>query len=116
MIASLRLLRESLLVLMEGVPGHIELDDVSDAMQTIDGVKNVHDLHIWSLSSGVIALSAHIDIHELSSWEGVLKSLMDTLKKEFNIDHVTLQPEPDIIDCNPCEEPGAGSSSLLDQP
>jgi len=104
MIASLRLLRESLLVLMEGVPGHIDYQQVSEAMLLCQGVKAVHDLHIWSLSSGKIALSAHVDINEMSSWTKVLHELNELLEEQFDIKHVTLQPEPDIMDCKPCEQ------------
>ncbi len=102
--SSLRLLRESLLILMEGVPGHLELDDVAKSLREIEGVNDVHDLHIWTLSSGNIALSAHIDITELSSWESVLRELRKVLKKEYDVEHVTLQPEAEIIDCQPCVE------------
>ncbi len=105
MLSSLSLLRESLLVLMEGVPGHIEFKEVSQDMSAVPGVKTIHDLHIWTLSSGKIALSAHVDINELSSWQNVLTHLMQLLKQKYKIDHVTLQPEPDIIDCQPCLEP-----------
>ncbi len=105
MISSLRILRESMSILMEGVPAHISLHEVSAAMSNLYGVKTVHDLHIWTLSSGVIALSAHIDIHELSSWENVLEETRKLLKERYGIDHITLQPEPDIIDCRPCNGP-----------
>jgi cobalt-zinc-cadmium efflux system protein len=105
LISSLSLIRESLLVLMEGVPGHINLKNVAQAMQEISGVKAIHDLHIWTLSSGKVALSAHIDIHELSGWQIILTALRKLLKNKYDIDHVTLQPEPDIIDCQPCREP-----------
>lgn len=101
-LSSLRLLRESLLVLMEGVPGHIDYQKVSEFMTQSEGVKAIHDLHIWTLSSGKIALSAHIDIHEMSAWESILEKLNTRLAKEFDISHVTLQPEPDIMDCKPC--------------
>lgn len=102
--ASLRLLRESLLVLMEGVPGHIDPHTVQKKMMQSNGVKAVHDLHIWTLSSGKVALSAHINIHEMSSWSSVLEHLNQLLKQEFNISHVTLQPEPDVMDCKPCDQ------------
>ncbi len=105
LISSISLLRESLLILMEAVPGHIDLQDVAADMIKIKGVKAIHDLHIWTLSSGNIALSAHVDIHELSNWQNVLIGLMEMLKKQYQIEHVTLQPEPDIIDCQPCLEP-----------
>ncbi len=103
LISSLSLIRESLLVLMEGVPGHINLKIVAQEMSSVSGVKAIHDLHIWTLSSGKIALSAHIDIHELSSWEHILSNLRKLLKTTYDIDHITLQPEPDIIDCQPCQ-------------
>jgi cobalt-zinc-cadmium efflux system protein len=102
LISSLRLLRESLLILMEGVPGHLELEAVSESLREIEGVNDIHDLHIWTLSSGNIALSAHINIKELSSWQMVLPNLRAMLKEEYEIEHVTLQPEPEIIDCQPC--------------
>lgn len=104
MFSSLRLLRESLLVLMEGVPGHIDSHEVSETLIQCEGVKAVHDLHIWTLSSGKVALSAHVDIHEMSSWKAVLENLNQLLEKQFDISHVTLQPEPDIMDCKPCDQ------------
>lgn len=108
LISSLTLIKESLWVLMEAVPGHIDLKTVADRMHQLPGVKEIHDLHIWTLSSGKIALSAHIYIYELSSWQKILLELRDSLKHEFDIDHVTLQPEPEIIDCQPCKEPNSG--------
>lgn len=105
LISGLRLFRESLSVLMEGVPGHIDIDRVYESLNNINGVIDTHDLHIWTLSSGVIALSAHIHIHELSEWKSVLNNLKGALKQNFQIEHVTLQPEPDILDCIPCKPP-----------
>ncbi len=105
LFSSLSLIRDSLLILMEGVPGHIDLKKVSLQMQELQGIKAIHDLHIWTLSSGTIALSAHVDIHELSSWQTILTELRKFLKEKYRIEHVTLQPEPDIIDCQPCKEP-----------
>lgn len=101
-IGSIRLLRESIRILMEGVPLHIDLQAVTDELKKISGVLQIHDLHIWTLSSGNVALSAHVNIHEISSWETILKNLSHTLEEQFDIHHVTLQPEPDIFDCKPC--------------
>ncbi len=115
LISSLSLIKESLWVLMEAVPGHIELNIVAERMQQLPEVKAIHDLHIWTLSSGKIALSAHIFIYELSSWQKILLDLRDTLKQEFDIEHVTLQPEPEIIDCQPCKEPNGTSYSSSDK-
>ncbi len=88
---------------MEGVPAQIDIHQVSSEMSTLDSVLSIHDLHIWTLSSGVTALSAHIHIHEMSNWQNILVELRALLKKDFNIDHITLQPEPDIMDCKPCQ-------------
>jgi len=107
LIASLRLLRESLHILMEGVPGHISLTQVKQSLREIKGVINVHDLHVWTLSSGIIALSAHIHIHELGDWPAVLQRLRSELHDQYHIDHITLQPEADKIDCKPCTGPDA---------
>lgn len=101
-IGSIRLLRESIRILMEGVPLHIDLQTVTNELKKISGVLQIHDLHIWTLSSGNVALSAHVNIHEISSWETILKNLSGTLAEQFDIHHVTLQPEPDIFDCKPC--------------
>lgn len=103
MISSIRLLKEALLVLMEGVPRHVDFDAVEQAMRKTAGVGDIHDLHIWSLSSGQAALSAHIDIHEMSEWQDLLTRLSQMLAGEYHIHHITLQPEADVFDCVPCQ-------------
>ncbi len=104
MVSSIRLLRESMLILMEGVPRNIDYAAVAQSLRAMPGVRNIHDLHIWSLSSGRAALSAHIDIHELSQWQTLLIQIRDMLNETYHINHITLQPEPDVFDCQPCEE------------
>lgn len=94
LLSSLRLLREALHVLMEGVPLHVDLPEVGRAMAGVEGVKSVHDLHIWTPFSGQIALSAHVVVADLSTWDGTLQRLRTLLHDQFGIDHVTLQPEP----------------------
>ena len=101
-LSSFQLLRETLRVLMEGVPMHIDLEVVANALSKIDGVLRLHDLHIWTLSSGSIALSAHVNIHEISSWGSILKKITKLLEHDFHIHHITLQPEPEVFDCKPC--------------
>ncbi len=96
LFSSLRLLRESLLVLMEGVPKHLDINDVGHAMAKVDKVRAVHDLHIWTLSSGVIVLTAHIEIDEFHYWNDVFKNLRILLADKYDIDHITLQPETHI--------------------
>ncbi|MDO9372117.1 MAG: cation diffusion facilitator family transporter [Gammaproteobacteria bacterium] len=92
--SSLRLLRDTLHVIMEGVPPEIDLAEVGQALAGIRGVISVHDLHIWTLSSGVVALSAHVVVNDLSGWEEILGRLRALLHERYAIDHVTLQPEP----------------------
>lgn len=94
LMSSLRLLREVLHVIMEGVPHYLDLRQVGAAMAGLPGVKEVHDLHIWTLASGRVALSAHVVIHEMSQWDKQLSALQLLLHEQFDIEHVTLQPEP----------------------
>ena len=91
--SALRLLREALHVIMEGVPPNLDLREVGQAMAATQGVNSVHDLHIWALSTGKIMLSAHVIIPEMTQWEDTLESLRDLIHERFAIDHVTLQPE-----------------------
>jgi len=92
-ISSFRILRESLLVLMEGVPHHINVEEVGKQMCTLAHVESVHDLHIWTLATGVVVLSAHVDIRKLSEWDSTLLALRKLLKAKYDIEHITLQPE-----------------------
>lgn len=91
--SALRLLREVVHVLMEGVPLGVDATEVGDALAGIDGVRSVHDLHIWSLSSKQNALAAHVEISELSGWHHILPKLQALLAERFAITHTTLQPE-----------------------
>jgi cobalt-zinc-cadmium efflux system protein len=93
LVSSLRLLREALHALMEGVPLDLSLNDIGAAMAGITGVRSVHDLHIWTLSSNRTALSAHLVIDDLGQWDRVLHDVAHMLDERFHIEHVTLQPE-----------------------
>ncbi|MBP9721982.1 MAG: cation transporter [Gammaproteobacteria bacterium] len=87
------LLKESFLVLMEGVPEHIDLIQVSKFLNSIPSVTNISDLHVWNLSSGYIALSAHIKVDDLQAWPEVLKQAKAGLSDGYGIEHITIQPE-----------------------
>jgi cobalt-zinc-cadmium efflux system protein len=91
--STLRLLREALQVLMEGVPHHIDLNDVGRNLAALPGVISVHDLHIWTPASGAPALSAHIVVDDLGSWMQTLEASRALLSTRYRIEHVTLQPE-----------------------
>ena len=93
LVSALRLLREAVHVLMEGVPLHVRLDAVGHDLAALDGVRRVHDLHVWTLSSGSIALSAHLEIRNLDDWPALLAAARQRLDAHHGIRHVTLQPE-----------------------
>ncbi len=93
LVSSIRLLREALHILMEGVPQNLDLPEIGLAMAQTAGVNSVHDLHIWTLASGKVALSAHLEIPTMQDWPGILHSTRQMLHTRFDIDHVTLQPE-----------------------
>ena len=96
---SIRLIRESTNVLLEGTPAHINLAAVEDAILATNGVADVHDLHVWTITSGRDALSAHV-IHAHSiSQPDLLRELRAKLHDRFGVDHLTIQMEtPDFED------------------
>jgi cobalt-zinc-cadmium efflux system protein len=87
--------RESLNILLEGLPRGIELRDVASTMRTLDGVLDVHDLHIWSLGSSTHALSCHVLIDDVppSASDCILRRLNEMLAERFHIFHTTVQFE-----------------------
>ena len=91
--STVRILTESIHVLMEGVPDTVSLNEVGDKLAGVHGVLSVHDLHIWTLASGMLALSAHLEVETLECWPGVLATTQKMLSEEHGIEHVTLQPE-----------------------
>lgn len=93
LVSTLRLLKEVMRVIMEGVPSHLDLEKVGMAMAGVNHVKSVHDLHIWTLASGKIALSAHIVLIDMRHWTDILADCQHLLDEKFAIHHVTLQPE-----------------------
>jgi cobalt-zinc-cadmium efflux system protein len=89
------ILRESLNILLEGLPRGMKLRTVCDAIGAVEGVRDVHDLHVWSLGSSVHALSCHVRIEDLppSESEAILKRINRRLAAEFHIHHTTIQFE-----------------------
>ena len=94
--SSVRLLRESLHALMEGVPPGLSVETIGGEMARVDGVLSVHDLHVWTLSGTRTALSAHVVVRSLAQWERMRAELQTRLHERFGIDHVTLQPETTV--------------------
>ena len=88
-----RLLRESVDVLLEATPRGIDSQQVRASMAAVPGVAGVHDLHIWTVTSGLLAMSGHVEVAEGRDWNGMLVDLTGVLRDRFGIAHVTLQPE-----------------------
>ncbi len=96
---AIRILREAGHILLEGVPPHIDVNELVERMQEVSGVNNVHHLHVWSICSHITALSAHIDIdpdYRLRQSE-IIGNLEQMLDQDFHITHTTLQGE-----CSSC--------------
>ena len=90
---SWRLIRQSVNILLEGTPPHIDVIAVMRAMQAIPGVKLVHDVHVWTITSGMEAMSGHVIVEELSQSRRVLHRLSELLRERFQICHTTFQLE-----------------------
>jgi cobalt-zinc-cadmium efflux system protein len=91
-----RLLMQAINVLLEGTPAHINLAAVEETMLEVDGVEKIHDLHVWTITSGIEALSTHIvlaDNCDPKNADRVLEQLTKLLKEKFGIDHSTIQIE-----------------------
>jgi cobalt-zinc-cadmium efflux system protein len=106
------LLKSAMHVLLEGTPEGVDARAVSASMLAVPGVCAIHDLHIWSLTSGMPLLTAHVEIDQCTEWSGTLKALKHMLATEHRIEHVTIQIELDGQSCGGthCSD-SSGSSS-----
>jgi cobalt-zinc-cadmium efflux system protein len=96
LIASWRLVRESVDVLLEAVPRGVDLAAVRAAIVAIPGVEGVHDLHVWTLTSGFLAMSGHARVSDLGRQREILDQIHQRMHA-FHIDHVTVQIDPVAI-------------------
>jgi len=96
---AVRLVRESVDILLEAVPKHIQMDKVIEAIKNVPGVEDVHDIHIWTITSGMHALSAHLLIEDqtVSRSAEIVKTVNQDLARYFDVRHTTLQ-----IECPSC--------------
>ena len=92
--SSWNVLKEAVGVLMEGAPPHLDVDRVRESIQATAGVLGVHDLHLWTLTSGREALSGHVVIGSDEDPIHILAALRASLHQHYGIDHLTLQLEP----------------------
>ncbi|NBX92919.1 MAG: cation transporter [Proteobacteria bacterium] len=95
LVGAWKLVSEAVHVLLDGVPHELETTDIKAAMNEVSGVSGVFDLHIWTIASGVYALSAHVALKDGASHTGVLSALGALLKERFSITHTTIQLEPE---------------------
>lgn len=93
--SSWRLLAESVSVLMESAPRGVDVDKVRDTLAAVPGVQGVHDLHVWTITSGMDSLSAHLVVADGRPDAEVLLEVRRLLAATFGIDHVTIQIEPE---------------------
>jgi len=90
-----RLLRQAVNVLLEGTPSHLDLGEIETALTRVSGVRRVHDLHVWTLTSGREAMSAHVVVDDVRESERLLEALHAMLHTRFGIDHTTIQLDPE---------------------
>src|SRR5207249_779897 len=87
------LLKQAVNVLLEGTPTHLDLAEIEAAIVRVPGVRRVHDLHVWTLTSGREAMSAHVIVTDVGESDRLLRQLHEVLHARFGIDHTTIQLE-----------------------
>jgi cobalt-zinc-cadmium efflux system protein len=87
------LLRQAVNVLLEGTPPHLDLGEIEGAIVRVAGVRRVHDLHVWTLTSGREAMSAHVVVDDVGASERLQRELHEVLHARFGVDHTTIQLE-----------------------
>ena len=123
-VGAWRLLRAALSVLMEAAPREIDMPEMVRQMLRVPGVRDVHDLHVWSVGSGLTMLSCHVRIDEQPLAEGleVIQRLGQVLQERFGIAHSTIQPETSgcvstdlycVLPCGCCDEEHSAISYQL---
>ena len=100
------LLKDSVHLALQAVPPDIDFEEVHDALATLPNVTEVHDLHVWAVSTTEVAMTAHLVRPNLENDDQLLKDASDMLYSQFNIDHTTIQIERSVsdADCRQAEE------------
>jgi cobalt-zinc-cadmium efflux system protein len=107
LVATVGLLRDALNLLLDAVPAHIDPAAVDEYLASLPGVQHVHDLHIWSMSTTEVALTAHLVVPWASCPPSFLRDAETEIEHRFGIAHTTLQLEPADAD-EVCRQPGDG--------
>ncbi|MCC2626123.1 MAG: cation transporter [Burkholderiales bacterium] len=103
-VSNYNIIKRSSIVLMAGVPEHLNYEQVGRDLEAIPGISSVHDLHIWYMSANKSALSAHIVAKDPLSWQKTLILCQEMLEEKHHIDHVTLQHEFEGMDHAHCDD------------
>lgn len=98
------LIRDAVDILLEGTPAHLNIVRLREQLQAVTGVGSVHDLHVWTLTSGVLAMSCHVVVFAGAERNDVLQRLSVIAKDQFSIDHTTIQIEDQLSNTNDLEE------------
>lgn len=96
LVSAWRLVKESTDVLLEATPRHIALAEVHERIASVPGVESVHDLHLWTVTSGVVAMSGHLVVKNPSDNQPILQTVQDRMR-DMGIQHVTVQVEKEPI-------------------
>jgi cobalt-zinc-cadmium efflux system protein len=92
-MGGLKIIKASYLILMESVPSHFNLDEIRKAIRQVEGVEDVHEMHLWAISSDHYSLTAHVFINERIQPFCVILAINETLQKQYDITHSTIQTE-----------------------
>jgi cobalt-zinc-cadmium efflux system protein len=104
-----RLVRDSFHVLMEGAPAHLDVAAIQETLARVPGVVEVHDLHVWTITSGFISLSAHLKVPKGQDVQETIRRAQSAVSSRFSVVHTTFQPEI-------AEAPGCETASCRDTP
>ncbi|MFF2290766.1 cation diffusion facilitator family transporter [Peribacillus butanolivorans] len=103
-ISGVRVVRDSFHILMEGTPDRVDMEEVKTSLKELPNVSDVHDLHIWTITSGFLTMSCHVVIEENGNHDTVLAEAQKLLHDQFGIEHSTIQVERLEVGCpNPHE-------------
>jgi cobalt-zinc-cadmium efflux system protein len=108
-----RILRDSTDILLEGTPGHIDIRLMERELATIEGVDSIHDLHVWSISSGMTSMSCHAVVSGQRDRQELLSALKAILRNNYHIHHSTIQLEEEnsgSVATEICEKADCGFS------
>ncbi|WP_010649598.1 cation diffusion facilitator family transporter [Oceanobacillus massiliensis] len=92
-VSGLRITRDSLNILMEGKPANINVGSLTDTLSSIDGIEDVHDVHVWSITSEFPSMSCHLVVQESIDRDDILRKANEVVKNQFHISHCTIQIE-----------------------